>query len=74
MHLPRSVFSQKRLNLFLWLLQVNEVDYVPGLDTMKALNKSIQNLCGIETVGYEGILGHRYFVNNIAQILAQVKL
>jgi len=73
MHLPRSVFSQKQLDLFLWLLQVNEVDYVPGLDTMKALNKSIQNLCGIETVGYEGILGHRYFVNNISQILAQVR-
>lgn len=73
MHLPRSVFSVKQLDLFLWLLRVNNVDYVPGVDGMKDLNKLLQRVCGIDTVGYDGILGHRYYVNNLGQILAQVR-
>lgn len=73
MHLPHSVFSVKQLDLFLWLLCVNNVNYAPGVDAMKDLNKALQRVCGIETVGYNGKLGHRYYVNNLAQILAQVK-
>jgi hypothetical protein len=73
MHLPRSVFSVKQLDLFLWLLRVNNVDHVPGVDAMKDLNKALQCVCGIDMVGYDGILGHRYYVNNLAQILAQVR-
>ena len=63
-HLPRSVFSVKQLDLFLWLLRVNNVDYVPGVDGMKDLNKLLQCVCGIDTVGYDGILGHQYVQNS----------
>jgi hypothetical protein len=72
MHLPRSVFSQKQLDLFLWVLRANKVDDVPSIKTMKDLNKELQGMCGIETIGYDGKLGHRYYVNNMSQILAQV--
>lgn len=72
MHLPRSVFSHKQLDLFLWILRVNRVDDVPSLRTMKDLNKSLQRLCGIDTLEYSGVLGHRYHVNSLSQILAQV--
>ncbi|KAL1708926.1 hypothetical protein EV121DRAFT_276854 [Schizophyllum commune] len=72
MHLPRSVFSQKQLDLFLWLLKVNGVDDVPTVASMLRLNSVLQKLCGIETVGYNGALGHKYFVNNLAQIIAQL--
>jgi hypothetical protein len=72
MHLPRSVFSRKQLDLFLWLLRINNVNDVPSTKSLKTLNKILQNLCGIDTLAYEGKLGHRYHVNNIAQILAQV--
>lgn len=72
MHLPRSVFSRKQLDLFLWLLRVNQVDSVPSTKSMSTLNKLLQAICGIETIAYDGRLGNRYHVNNLGQILAQV--
>lgn len=74
MHLPRSVFSQRQLELFLWLLRVNGVDDVPSVRTMVALNAALQKLCGIETIEYLGKHGHRYYVNDISQIIAQVRV
>ncbi|KAL1674996.1 hypothetical protein EV122DRAFT_219370 [Schizophyllum commune] len=71
MHLPRSVFSQKQLDLFLWLLRINGVHDVPSVTSMLQLNSALQRTCGIETIGYDGALGHKYFVNNLAQIIAQ---
>lgn len=72
MHLPRSAFSERQLDLFKWMLSINGVDSVPSVDTMKSLNAALQSVCGIETLEYEGALGHRYYVNSLAQILAQV--
>ncbi|KAJ6562524.1 hypothetical protein B0H19DRAFT_1375582 [Mycena capillaripes] len=60
MHLPRSVFSQRQLELFLWLLKVNNVDDVPSVKSMQELNAMLQKLCGIETIAYNGALGHKY--------------
>ncbi|KAK7007081.1 hypothetical protein R3P38DRAFT_3325555 [Favolaschia claudopus] len=71
MHLPRSVFSQKQLDLFLWLLKVNEVDDVPSIKQMQKINLALQKVCGIETIAYDGALGHKYFVNSLAQIISQ---
>lgn len=72
MHLPRLVFSRKQLDLFLWLLQINNVDDVLSTKSLSLLNKILQNSCSIDTLAYEGKLGHRYHVNSMAQILAQV--
>lgn len=74
MHLPRSVFSHRQLDLFLWLLKVNHIDDVPSVKTMQAINLALQKMCGIESIPYDGALGHRYFVNNFAQIIAQVRI
>jgi hypothetical protein len=72
MHLPRSVFSRSQLDLFLWILRVNKVESVPSTKAMNRLNQMMQGLCGIDTIAYDGRLGHRYHVNNLGQILAQV--
>lgn len=72
MHLPRSVFSHRQLDLFLWLLKVNNVDDVPSVKSIQSLNATLQKLCGIDSIPYEGALGHKYYVNNLAQIIAQV--
>lgn len=72
MHLPRSVFSQRQLDLFLWLLKVNNVDDVPSVKTMQNVNAALQRMCGIESIAYDGVLGHRYYVNSLAQIISQV--
>jgi len=72
MHLPRSVFSQRQLDLFLWLLKVNDVDDVPSVKSMQTLNTMLQKMCGIDSIKYEGALGHSYYVNSLSQIIAQV--
>ncbi|KAJ6459108.1 hypothetical protein C8R47DRAFT_1059420 [Mycena vitilis] len=64
MHLPRSVFSQKQLDLFLWLLKVNNVDDVPSIKQMQKINLALQKVCGIDTIPYNGALGHKYFMAN----------
>ncbi|EED83930.1 predicted protein [Postia placenta Mad-698-R] len=59
------------LDLFLWLLRVNDVDDVPSVKTMQSLNATLQRMCGIDTIAYKGALGHNYHVNNLAQIISQ---
>ncbi|KAK0444176.1 hypothetical protein EV421DRAFT_1903287 [Armillaria borealis] len=71
MHLPRSAFSQHQLDLFLWLLEANKVDDLPSVASMKKLNKALQKLCGIESLRYEGALGHKYYLNSLSQMIAQ---
>ncbi|KAL6306470.1 hypothetical protein BKA93DRAFT_840752 [Sparassis latifolia] len=71
MHLPRSVFSQCQLDLFLWLLKVNGVDDVPSVKSMQSLNTALQKMCGIDSIAYKGALGHNYYVNSLPQIIAQ---
>ncbi|OSD04147.1 hypothetical protein PYCCODRAFT_1364884 [Trametes coccinea BRFM310] len=71
MHLPRSVFSQRQLDLFLWLLRVNDVEDVPSVRQMLRLNTALQRACGIDSIAYKGVLGHTYYVNALDQIIAQ---
>lgn len=47
---------------------------VPSTKSMQTMNQMLQNMCGIETIPFNGKLGHKYHVNNIAQILAQVSI
>ncbi|KIM36126.1 hypothetical protein M413DRAFT_31880 [Hebeloma cylindrosporum] len=56
MHLPRSV---------------NNVDDVPSVKSMQELNKRLQKMCGIDSICYNGALGHRYYVNSLEQIVSQ---
>jgi hypothetical protein len=72
MHLPRSVFSQRQLDLFLWLLTVNDVDEVPSVKSMQTLNAMLQKMCGVDSIKYKGALGHTYYVNSLSQIIVQV--
>ncbi|KAF6750475.1 hypothetical protein DFP72DRAFT_1072193 [Ephemerocybe angulata] len=71
MHLPRSVFSHKQLDLFLWLLKVNGVEQVPSVKQLKTVDLALQKMCGIRTIQYKGALGHPYHVNSLADILSQ---
>ncbi|KAH6904155.1 hypothetical protein BKA70DRAFT_539698 [Coprinopsis sp. MPI-PUGE-AT-0042] len=70
-HLPRSAFSEKQLDLFVWLLTVNNVDGVPTVRRMKESNKPLQRLCGIETLEYISALSSTYSVNSLSQLLSQ---
>jgi len=72
MHLSQSVFSQWQLDLFLWLLKVNDVDDVPSVKSMQALNAMLQRMCGVDSIKYQGALGNTYYMNSFSQIIAQV--
>lgn len=74
MHLPRSVLSHRQLDLFLWLLKVNDVDEVPSVKSMQTLNDMLQTMCGVDSIKYKGALGHTYYVNCLSQIIAQVQI
>ncbi|KAF8232775.1 hypothetical protein L208DRAFT_1270259 [Tricholoma matsutake] len=71
MHLPCSVFSHQQLDLFLWLLKVNNINDVPSVKAMQNINTALQKICGVESIPYNGALGHHYFVNSLSQIIAQ---
>jgi hypothetical protein len=51
---------------------VNNVDDVPSVKSMQTLNAMLQKMCGIDSIKYKGALGHTYYVNSLAQIIAQV--
>ncbi|KAH9482318.1 hypothetical protein JR316_0004416 [Psilocybe cubensis] len=70
-HLPRSAFSRKQLDLFLWLLKVNGVDDIPTTKSVKSANETLQKLCGIRTLECNGKQGHQYYMNSIHDILSQ---
>ena len=72
MHLPRSVFSQRQLDLLLWLLEVNDVQDLPSPRSLKNLEVVMQKIHGVRTLSYDGALGHKYYVNSLADIIAQV--
>ena len=74
MHLNRSVFSQRQLDLFLWLLRSNGVQDLPSVKTMKAFDTHLQDLCGIPSIQYKGSHRHVYYVNSLSHIIAQVSL
>ncbi|KAJ3859097.1 hypothetical protein EV359DRAFT_68458 [Lentinula novae-zelandiae] len=71
MHLLCSVFSSHQLGLFLWLLKVNGVEDATSVKSMKALDSKLQKLYGIQTIKYKGAMGHTYYVNSLADIIAQ---
>ncbi|KAG2126564.1 uncharacterized protein EDB93DRAFT_1243814 [Suillus bovinus] len=71
MHLPRSVFSERQIDILLWLLWVNNMDDVPSVKSVKLIKDTIQRLCGIHPIPYDGALGHRYYVNSLPDIIQQ---
>ncbi|KAL0058380.1 hypothetical protein AAF712_014941, partial [Marasmius tenuissimus] len=71
MHLPRSVFSERQLELFLWLLTINGVNDVPSVYQMKTINQKLQQWMGIETIKKISPFGNVYFQNKFSQIVAQ---
>lgn len=71
MHLPRSAFSERQLDLLLWLLRMNGVNNLPSVRAMKNFQVSLQKLCGIGTIKYSGALGHTYYANDLGSLIGQ---
>ncbi|KAH9044117.1 hypothetical protein EDB83DRAFT_2507524 [Lactarius deliciosus] len=63
-NIPRSSFSTQQINTMFWFLKANGVSRVPQ-------NAALHNMCGIRTLEYDGVFGHKYFVNSLADIICQ---
>ncbi|KDQ05534.1 hypothetical protein BOTBODRAFT_122651 [Botryobasidium botryosum FD-172 SS1] len=44
---------------------------IPSDRVMDEIDRSLQELCGIQSLRYEGVLGHIYYANDLAAIIAQ---
>ncbi|KAF6758633.1 hypothetical protein DFP72DRAFT_887757 [Ephemerocybe angulata] len=71
LHLPRSVFSNKQMDLFLWLLRMNGVGGRSSVKSFLRYCDETQKLYGVKSHLYEGSLGHRFYVNDLGQLLGQ---
>ena len=60
--------------MFRWLLEVNEVQDIPSVDSVQDWCSDIQKLYGIDSILYKGAFGHPYSVNSLNQIIAQASL
>ncbi|KAH9045528.1 hypothetical protein EDB85DRAFT_1852863, partial [Lactarius pseudohatsudake] len=71
MHLPRSPFSIHQLDVMNWLLSANGISGTRSTSSMRRLNKTLHDMCGIRTLPYDGALGNRFYVNSLEDIIAQ---
>lgn len=69
---PRTSFSDMELQVMTWLLAVNRVNYVPSISQLKSQQEDLRNHFAVQTKKYDGALGHTYYVNSLAGIIAQV--
>ncbi|KAF7303282.1 hypothetical protein MKEN_01292300 [Mycena kentingensis (nom. inval.)] len=70
-HVPRCAFSKKQNTAIHWAMQVLGVPNLPSDRVMDEIDKKLQPICGVQSIRYEGKLGHTYYVNDFAAIIAQ---
>lgn len=72
-HLPRSLWSESQLEIYLWSLRMFGVNKVPSIQMVKDFEDDLQARCGIKTLRREGKLGNLFYLNDLAGIVSQVK-
>ncbi|KAJ7126468.1 hypothetical protein C8R43DRAFT_897899 [Mycena crocata] len=70
-HIPRCSFSKKQNAAIHWAMLALGLKDLPSDRVMDDVDKALQKLCGIQSIRYSGKLGHVYYVNDLAAIIAQ---
>ncbi|KAJ7780683.1 hypothetical protein DFH07DRAFT_910197 [Mycena maculata] len=70
-HIPRCSFSKKQNAAIHWAMLALGVEDLPSDRVMDDIDKALQKMCGIQSIRYSGKLGHVYYVNDLAAIIAQ---
>ncbi|KZT23739.1 hypothetical protein NEOLEDRAFT_1046272, partial [Neolentinus lepideus HHB14362 ss-1] len=70
-HVPRCAFSDKQNSVIHWALMAMGVKDVPSERSMKDIQKVLQKMCGVQSLRFSGALGHIYYSNDLAAIVAQ---
>ncbi|KAF9056866.1 hypothetical protein BDP27DRAFT_1242040 [Rhodocollybia butyracea] len=70
-HIPRCAFSRKQNTAIHWAMLALDVEHLPSDRTMDDIDREMQRMCGIQSIRYEGKLGHVYYGNDFPAIIAQ---
>ncbi|KDQ05660.1 hypothetical protein BOTBODRAFT_182352 [Botryobasidium botryosum FD-172 SS1] len=70
-HIPRCAFSRKQNTAIHWAMMALGLEDLPSDRVMDGIDRSLQDLCGIQSLRYAGALGHIYYINDMAAIIAQ---
>ncbi|KAJ6547703.1 hypothetical protein B0H19DRAFT_1307421 [Mycena capillaripes] len=70
-HIPRCSFSKKQNTAIHWAMLALGLKDLPSDRVMDDIDKALQKMCGIQSIRYSGKLGHIYYVNDLAAIIAQ---
>ncbi|KAJ6576824.1 hypothetical protein B0H10DRAFT_1963322 [Mycena sp. CBHHK59/15] len=71
-HVPRCAFSKKQNAAIHWAMLALGLSDLPSDRVMDDIDKYLQKMCGVQSIRYSGKLGHVYYVNDLAAIIAQV--
>lgn len=71
-HLPRCAFSVKQNAAIHWAMLALGVPDLPSDYDIDRTSKALQQLLGVQSIRYQGAMGHVYYVNDLAQLIAQV--
>ena len=69
---PRSALSGQQIKMMFWFLKANGVSQIPSAKTLHNQNAVLHSICGVRTLEYNGVFGHKYFVNSLADTICQV--
>lgn len=72
-NIPRSAFSRQQIEMMFWFSKANGVSRIPSARTLRGQNAVLHSMCGVRTLEYNGALGHRYFINSLADTIRQVR-
>ncbi|KAJ6607826.1 hypothetical protein B0H10DRAFT_2166716 [Mycena sp. CBHHK59/15] len=70
-HVPWCSFSRKQNAAIHWAMLALGLKDLPSDRVMDDIDKSLQKMCGVQSIRYSGKLGHVYYVNDLAAIIAQ---
>ncbi|RDX40490.1 hypothetical protein OH76DRAFT_1459488 [Lentinus brumalis] len=70
-HVPRCAFSEKQNSVIHWALLALGMTDIPTEHTMNRVSKALQRIYGVSSIRYKGVMGHIYYVNDFAALIAQ---
>lgn len=71
-HFPRAVYSDHDMSIITWAMEFMGLRNIPSVKMLKAAQERIHHMVGILQIEKDGVLGHRYTMGSIPDILGQV--
>ncbi|KAI0071553.1 hypothetical protein K474DRAFT_1712363 [Panus rudis PR-1116 ss-1] len=70
-HIPRCAFSERQNIVIHWAMRALGLNDIPSEKSMQRIDKALQDICGVDSIRFKGALGHIYYANDLAALIAQ---